>query len=127
MLQKIQSDAANGALGKLESNAGSPRARLTGARGPLDEEERGDSGRAQHGGGTSIGSERLREALVGYAFVALPMAFFSLALHLPDRLRDLHQPLRLGRPREVEHVGLGELPRPRPRRALRDRALKNTL
>ena len=73
-----------------------------GARGIVPRRSRsGDGGSDGESTTTArrFGSERVREALVGYAFVADPARALRPLLHLPDRLRVLHQLPRLGRHR----------------------------
>ena len=60
---------------------------------------------------------RIREALVGYGFVLTDGLLHPL-LHLAHRLRALHQPIRLGRPRKARQRRVGQLHGAVPRRAL---------
>ena len=68
-------------------------------------ERRGGLSREEEAGAGPSAAQRLREALVGYGFIALPMAFFLLFFIFPIGYAIYISRYDWGDPREGRHVG----------------------
>ena len=91
----------------------SARRRRAGGSGRRDEATMAVSAAERAGRRGAGARSAVREALVGYGFVLAPDGVLRPLLHLSDRLRDLHQPLQLGHPREASNsVGWENYTRP---------------